>query len=215
MESARELLLELISFSRELADSGYAPASGGNASFRAAEGVWVTRGGCLMRSLTERDLVLVDENGRTIRGEGKPSKEVSLHLAVYRRNAAANAVFHFHPPHTIAAGSLVADGEDPIPAMVPTYLMRVRGTELIPYAPPGSMELAEGVERVTGGHQVILLRNHGLVSWGETALQAAQAVEETEQNARIYLLSGGRGTALSREQCDWLKEHYWKRGPGR
>ncbi len=215
MELERELISELVILSRELAAKGYAPASGGNASLRTAEGVWMTRSGCLMHSLTEGDLVLVDENGQKIRGTGQPSKEVILHLAVYRKNPATGVVFHFHPPHTIAACSLLADGEDPIPAMVPTYLMRVYGTELIPYAPPGSVELAEGVERVAGNHQVILLRNHGLVSSGETVLQAAQAVEETEENARIYLLSGGRGISLTQEQCDWLKRSYWGRGSGR
>lgn len=214
MGTERDLILELITLSRELAAKGYAPASGGNASLRTIEGVWITRSGCLMHSLTEEDMVLVDENGQKIRGNGKPSKEVILHLAVYRKNHAAGVVFHFHPPHIIAASSLAADGEDPIPVMVPTYLMRVCGTQLVPYAPPGSAELVEGVERVASNHQVILLRNHGLVSSGETALQAAQAVEETEENARIYLLSGGHGTFLSQEQCDWLKRSYWGRGSG-
>ncbi len=211
MKSERESLLEMIALNRELAEKGYAPASGGNSSIRVAEGVLITRSGCVLKSLTIQDFVSVNESGEAVSGNVKPSKEVRFHLAIYRRNPKVNAVFHFHPPHCIAAGSLLPEGEDPIPAMVPYYVMRVRGAISLPYAPPGSAELFESIDRAAAGHQVIFLRNHGLVCSGETVLAAAQAVEETEENARIFLLTGGRGTPLSQEQCQWLKEKYWTR----
>jgi len=203
---------KLVEYCRDLANKGYAPASGGNASIRTPEGVWITAGGSVLGSLSTEDLVLVDQDGKKLDGQGNPSKEVLLHLAVYQANAKVNVTLHFHPPQTIGACALVEDGNNPIPAFVPTFIMRVHGSKLLPYYHPGSFELSQQVQRYAADYQVILLRNHGLVSSGETLTKAAQAVEETEENARIYLLTGGAGRALSEESCRELREKYWSRG---
>lgn len=201
---------ELVAACREMAASGYAPASGGNASIKTPEGVWITAGGTVLKNLSLDQLVLVDNDGNKLAGEVSPSKEVQLHLAVYRVNPKVNAVFHFHPPYTIAACALLADGDDPLPAFVPTYIMRVHGVKLVPYYHPGSIELARAVEQAAATHQVIILRNHGLVSSGETVTQAVQAIEETEANAHLFLLAGTAGRAIEEEYCRQLKEKYWK-----
>lgn len=200
---------DLIMYCREFALAGYAPASGGNASLRTPEGILITGSGSTLRRLDKTDFVLVNEEGEPINTERRPSKEVFLHIAVYRSNPRTRAIFHFHPPHTIAACSLLPEGEDQLPAMVPTYIMRVRGAILVPFFPPGVPELAEEVGRQARVHQVVLLKNHGLVSSGATIQEAAQAVEETEENARIYLMAGGRGKALSQRECKALQERYW------
>ncbi|HBT15647.1 MAG TPA: methylthioribulose-1-phosphate dehydratase, partial [Firmicutes bacterium] len=39
---------ELVEYCREMARQGYAPASGGNASIKLQEGVWITAGGSVL-----------------------------------------------------------------------------------------------------------------------------------------------------------------------
>ncbi len=200
---------ELVEYCREMARQGYAPASGGNASIKLREGVWITAGGSVLKNLSLNELILVDEDGKRLKGNGSPSKEVLLHLAVYKANPKVKAVFHFHPPYTIAACALIEEGDDPIPVFVPTYLMRVRGVKLLPYYHPGSIELSQKIASLALDYQVILLRNHGLVSSGETIIKAAQAIEETEGNARIFLLAGSSGRAIAEKYCRELKKKYW------
>lgn len=199
---------QLLETCRHLAELGYAPASGGNASIRTGEGVWITAGGCTLRKLARNDLVRVDEEGRRISGQGEPSKEVLLHLAAYRAKPEISTVLHLHPPQTIAVCSCLSDGANPLPAMVPTFIMRVQGVYLLPFYPPGDPRLVPKLSKVIGANQVVLLRNHGLISTGTTVLQASQAVEETEENARIYLLARGR-KPISPIECARLRVKYW------
>lgn len=203
-------LQQLIRCCHELAAAGYAPASGGNASIFTPEGVWITKRGTALKALTVDDFVLVNQQGEVIGNEGIPSKEGFLHLAVYHSRPEDRAIIHLHPPQSIAACSLVnEDGSNPLPAMVPSYIMRIRGTVLLPYYPPGDPQLAGHIREVARDNQIIYLRNHGIVSAGQTVTQAMQAVEEAEENARIFLLTRGQGQPISREDCEALQRNYW------
>ena len=200
----KQLFHELIQCCHDLAMQGHAPASSGNASFHTVKGVWITQGGAILSQLNLEDFVLVDANGNQLLGGGKPSKEVLLHLAIYHNRPQTKVVLHLHPPHSIAMASLIAGDDPEIPVMVPTFIMRVNGVSAIPYFPPGDPGLAKAVGVAMTGHQVVFLRNHGIVSAGESVAEAKHAIEESELNARIFLLSGGKGKAIPEVECETL-----------
>jgi ribulose-5-phosphate 4-epimerase/fuculose-1-phosphate aldolase len=187
----------MVEYCRKMASMGYAPGNGGNASIRVPEGIWITAGGASLSDLQVKSLILVDGTGNQLKGHGRPSKELSLHLGIYNKNPRVKSVFHFHPPYSIAAGSLFPPGEEPFPAMMAPYIMQVKGITLLPFYWPGSLELAEEAGAAACNHQVVLLQNHGLLGTGETVEQAVQAVICVEENARVYILSGGHGTAIA------------------
>jgi ribulose-5-phosphate 4-epimerase/fuculose-1-phosphate aldolase len=58
----------------------------------------------------------------------------------------------------------------------------------VPYFAPGDAKLAEAVRGYAGRHHALLLANHGPVVAGTSLAAAADAIEELEATARLYLL---------------------------
>jgi ribulose-5-phosphate 4-epimerase/fuculose-1-phosphate aldolase len=65
---------------------------------------------------------------------------------------------------------------------------------MLPYAPPGDPALATAVRASAARHHAILLANHGPVVSGTSLSAAADAIEELEATARLYLLVRGERT---------------------
>jgi 3-dehydro-4-phosphotetronate decarboxylase len=71
----------------------------------------------------------------------------------------------------------------------------------VPYFRPGDMALAEAVRGFAGKHHAVLLANHGPVVAGGSLDAAANAIEELEETAKLFLLLRGCKTRfLTTEQ---------------
>jgi ribulose-5-phosphate 4-epimerase/fuculose-1-phosphate aldolase len=99
--------------------------------------------------------------------------------------------------------------DDVLPPITAYYVMRIGSLPLVPYFAPGDMQLADAVRRFAGKHHALLLANHGPVVAGTSLAAAADAVEELEATARLYLLLQGRRTrALTPEQVAGIRSRY-------
>jgi ribulose-5-phosphate 4-epimerase/fuculose-1-phosphate aldolase len=72
--------------------------------------------------------------------------------------------------------------------------MRVGRLPLVPYFRPGDLDLAEAVRGFAGKHHALLLANHGPIVAGPDLDAAANAIEELEETAKLYLLLRGAKT---------------------
>ncbi|BDI21466.1 class II aldolase/adducin family protein [Herbiconiux sp. L3-i23] len=181
---------DLIEAARHLATRGLSPGSSGNVSARDGDRILITPTGSSLSRVTEADLAelsLGDEPPR-----GRPSKEWPLHLAVYRTRPGSGAVVHLHSPHATALSCLEPDNEFPLETLTPYHAMRLRSVPLLPYAPPGSDDLAAGVARAAADTAAMLLGNHGTVVAGADIASAIDLSEELEAAAQIQLLVAGR-----------------------
>ena len=87
--------------------------------------------------------------------------------------------------------------------------MRIGRLPLVPYYAPGDMALAEAVRGYAGRHHALLLANHGPVVAGSSLAAAADAVEELEATAKLYLLlQGQRVRPLTSAQVADIKRRY-------
>jgi ribulose-5-phosphate 4-epimerase/fuculose-1-phosphate aldolase len=68
------------------------------------------------------------------------------------------------------------------------------GCRCCPYHAPGDSALGPLAERTAADHHAMLLANHGPVVAGADLDAAADAVEELEETARLYLLLQGHRT---------------------
>jgi ribulose-5-phosphate 4-epimerase/fuculose-1-phosphate aldolase len=66
--------------------------------------------------------------------------------------------------------------------------MKIGRLPLIPYFPPGDINLAKAVREMASEHHAVLLANHGPVVAGKTLEDAVYAIEELEETARLFLL---------------------------
>lgn len=80
---------------------------------------------------------------------------------------------------------------------------------MVPYYAPGDADLAGAVRGLASRHHAVLLANHGPVVGGSTLAAAADAIEELEATARLYLLLRGEKTrALDAAQIADLRKRY-------
>ena len=80
------------------------------------------------------------------------------------------------------------DPADVLPPLTAYYVMRIGSLPLVPYYAPGDMALAQAVRSYAGRHHAVLLANHGPVVAGSSLAAAADAVEELEATAKLFLL---------------------------
>ncbi|MFF6853530.1 class II aldolase/adducin family protein [Streptomyces antimycoticus] len=73
---------------------------------------------------------------------------------------------------------------------------------LLPYHAPGDSALEPLAEQTARTHHALLLANHGPVIAAATLERAADAIEELEETAKLYLLLRGHTTRpLTPEQA--------------
>jgi ribulose-5-phosphate 4-epimerase/fuculose-1-phosphate aldolase len=68
------------------------------------------------------------------------------------------------------------------------FAMRVGRLPLVPYFAPGDPSLSIAVEEMAREHHAMLLANHGSLVVAADLLAAADAAEEIEETARLWLL---------------------------
>lgn len=174
----------------------------GNISVRDRGRILLTPTGVSLGALDPAGLSELDLNGAHLSGP-RPSKEGFLHVAMYRARPSAAAVIHLHSTHSVAVSCLDdVDPHDVLPPLTAYYAMRVGHLPLLPYHAPGDDRLGPLVEGTAARHHALLLANHGPVVAGRDLAAAADAVEEIEETARIFLLLRGmRSRPLTPEQA--------------
>ena len=200
---------EICRIARSMFDRGLTHGSTGNISARVDDGWLLTPTGSNLGALDPARLSKLDWNGRLISGDA-PSKESFLHLAMYEERARAGAVIHLHSTHSVAVSVLDdVDPADVLPPLTAYYAMRVGTLPLVPYFAPGDLQLAGAVRRFASKHHAVLLANHGPVVAGSSLSAAADATEELEQTAKLFLLLQGRRIrTLTGEQVAQLRERF-------
>ena len=202
----REQICEL---GRSLFQRGLTHGSTGNISARCADGWLLTPTGSSLGRLDPGRLSKLDWSGKLLSGEA-PSKESFLHLAMYQEREGNGAVVHLHATHSVAVSVLEdLDPDDLLPPLTAYYVMRIGKLPLVPYYAPGDLGLAEAVRGYARRHHALLLANHGPIVGGSSLAAAADAVEELEATARLYLLLQDRRVrALTPEQVAEIKRRY-------
>jgi ribulose-5-phosphate 4-epimerase/fuculose-1-phosphate aldolase len=160
----------------------------GNLSVRIDGGRFlVTPTGTSLGELDPDQLAVVDLSGRHLDGP-KPSKEAFLHAAMLRARTHDSAVVHLHSPHAVAVSCLTdLNPHDPMPVLTPYYAMRVPRLVVVDYHAPGDPSLEALAEALAQDTAALLIRQHGPVVAGCDLDAAADAFEELEATARLFL----------------------------
>tara|TARA_R110002167_G_scaffold15774_13_gene62672 strand:- start:665 stop:1291 length:627 start_codon:yes stop_codon:yes gene_type:complete len=163
----------------------------GNISVRIDDGWLMTPTGSTLGRLDPARLAKLDDAGNHVSGD-KPTKESSLHRAVYDERPGTGAVVHLHSTHSVAVSVLAdVDPADVLPPITAYYVMRVGKLPLVPFYRPGDPALGEAIREYAAGHHAMLLANHGPVVAGSSLSAAVDATEELEETAKLHLLLQG------------------------
>lgn len=191
-DALRAACQALVDAGLRLLAAGLVQDGQGNLSLRLPDGrILITPSAVPYRERSVEDICLLSPQGEFLQGRWKPTSELPLHLAFYRRRADVMAVVHTHAPYATTFG---VTGEAELPMLLTEAAMHLGGAvPVAPYARPGTEELAQRVcERAGEGHAVILA-HHGLVTVGPTLTKAYHATLAVEDTARAWLLVRAAG----------------------
>ncbi|MCK6550144.1 class II aldolase/adducin family protein [Myxococcota bacterium] len=189
----------LVDVCKEMHRRGFIAARDGNVSVRVGDKrLLVTPSGSRKGYMRPEDMVLVDLDGKPVRGEtGKPSSELMMHTLIYSLRADVAAIVHAHPPaaiaHTIANVSLAAP-------LMPEVFCELGEILTIPYTTPTTAEVPNALREPMRCHDAVIMERHGSITVGKTLAQAYDRLEVLEHTARISLMAN----ALSPRGVDGL-----------
>lgn len=187
IDHARQQLAELV---RWIHGRGWAPGTGGNFSLRVSSDpllYLITPSGADKGAVQPLDLLVCDADGRVVDGGAAPSAETLLHVPIYEATD-AEVVVHTHSIWNTLA-SLKSGSDFRITGL--EMLKGLEGNrsheveEFIPIL-ENSQDIAalaatmrDTLERGSGTHAV-LLRGHGLYTWGRSIFEVRRHLEILE-----------------------------------
>ncbi len=181
------MMKEVIFIARYLDRLGYIAGREGNISLRRGELVYIKASGVYLAEATEKDFVKVGLDGK-VYGKKRPSIELPMHLTIYKSRNDVSAIIHSHPPYVTALSLLEEDFE---PKTEEAKLYLKKGVGFVGSLEPGSMDLAKAVEwQIKKGHDVVVLKGHGLLAVGSTLREAFERTIATERCATALFLTG-------------------------
>lgn len=196
MSELERLLSQLVLGSRILGANGHDDYVWGHASARdpSGRGAWMKRSGLGFEEIGREDLLLVNDAGDVLEGDGPRHVEWPIHLEVMAARPDVGAVVHSHPPHAIAVGAAGVElqpvshaGALFVPPGVPRY---TRTAELIV-----TRDMGRDVAEALGDARALLLVNHGIVAVGATIPDAVCAAVLLEKAAHQQMLVSAFGGA--------------------
>jgi L-fuculose-phosphate aldolase len=200
-KAIKDISERIVKASRELHDHGLVIGTSGNVSARipGTDTFLIKASGARMEALKPQELVLVDFQGRRIKGKLKISLETPMHAAIYRARKEVQAVVHTHAPTATAFG--IAKTEI-LPLQIEMFMLLPNGVPIVPFEAPGSEALAEAVQKKMADYDAVILENHGIVTVGSTIEAACSLNEMVEEAAKIQLLVM---TLIGRDALDLAK----------
>ena len=174
--------------SNSLYKKGLVPGKSSNVSCRfyenAVSKVAITRNNISKRDVTDVDVIIIDMDGNTLKGNKTPSSEAQMHLGIYHQRNDINGVVHTHSPY--ATGFSFAG--KPLKRLEGFSSIKNPYITSVDYSPPGSIELARNTVEMMKKEDVVILKNHGLVAAGVSLDEAALLAEFIEDAAKTQLV---------------------------
>ena len=191
-----ELRREICLQGQSLFIRGLTSGSSGNISARVADGFLVTPTNSCLGTLEPERLSKLSPKWEHVSGD-RPTKEIPLHRAFYDARPETGAVVHLHSSNATALSCLEAtDPTDAIPPITPYVVMRVGRVPMLPFTLPGDAGAEPMFRRAAQDHAALLLANHGPVVSGRSLRDAAFAIEELEEAAKLVVLTIGQTVRL-------------------
>jgi ribulose-5-phosphate 4-epimerase/fuculose-1-phosphate aldolase len=210
-----QLRQEICRVGRSLFERGYVHSTAGNISVRLPDGFLITPTEACLGLLEPEALAKVDMDGMQVSGD-RASKTLVLHRRIYTADANAGCVIHTHSTHLVAltlAG--VWKQEDILPPLTPYFVMKVGHVPLIEYHRPGDPAVgdlvAQTIEhmRALGTPiRAVMLDRLGPNVWHSNPATAMAALEELEETARLWLVTGRTPEPLTPQQIGQLRQDF-------
>ena len=175
---------------------GVVHGTAGNMSIRDPETrlIAISPSGIPYPSVSPADIVIVDETGAIVDGQRKPSSETPLHTMIHKARPDIRAIVHTHS-HFSTVVSCIRPALPPI--LTEVCLVVGERVPVTRYGLTGTPDFGESVlEVLAPDSRAVILRNHGLICFGQSFDEALLIAEIVEEAAKVYIhalaANGGR-----------------------
>ena len=218
LEELRERVLQS---NLELVKQGLVLFTWGNVSAidRASGLVAIKPSGVEYDKMRQRDIVVVDLDGRVVEGGWKPSTDLPTHLALYKAFPAVGGIVHMHSQYATA----FAQAGRGIPAYGTTHADYFYG-EVPCTRALSEREVADEYERNTGlviaetfaardpgAVPGCLVKNHGPFAWGKDCETAVYHAAVLEYCAKMALFTEQLNAKAKPADSYLLDKHYFRK----
>ena len=193
LEQLRE---QVVAVGMAALERGVVHGTAGNMSVRDPETglIAISPSGMPYATVTPADVVIVDAAGEVIDGRRKPSSETPLHTMVMRARPDVAAIVHTHS-HFSTVVSCIRPYLPP--SLTEACLVAGERVPVTRYGLTGTPDFGESVlEVITPESNAVILKNHGLITFGSSFDMALMVSEVVEEAAKVYIhalaASGGR-----------------------
>lgn len=180
---------DFLSAAKRTYKSGIQTGTGGNLSVKVPdrECMIVKPSGYTYGACSEENLIITDYNGNLVEGELKPTQESILHGNLYLRYDHIGGIVHTHSPYSILCSlkfheveALTMHAELKLKMSIPVIDITTQSVT------QEEMEKIYEVMEKRPGIQAFILKGHGIVALGQSAVKAGQVAELVEETAKIY-----------------------------
>jgi L-fuculose-phosphate aldolase len=190
-----ETCQKIVDIGRLMFDRLLTDTAGGNISARAGDFICITprfSGSKYQWRLHPEQVLVVDQLGNKLEGEGEISREARVHIRLYQEFPQGMAVVHSHPRNVM----VFATAGQPIPPVWEGTL-KFGVIQVCKFAPAHSPDLAESVVSMMRGQDAALKKQaiaviapaHGLFTLGKNLEAAFDATERIDGAAYSILMS--------------------------
>ena len=168
-------------------------------------------------TMKPEDMVVVDLDGNTVEGTYRPSSDLPTHLYLYKQFPSLGGIVHTHSTFATAFAQsgkeIVAYGTTHADAFYGSIPCTRNLTEA---------EISEAYEWNTGkviaeavrdfiAVPGIIVKNHGVFTWGETAEKAVENAITLEEVAKMAFLTEQLNSDTQRIDQHLLDKHYLRK----
>ena len=178
---------EVAYFMRRLYERRLTTCSGGNISVKVDENkILITASLSDKGRLNKKQVGIVTIDGQNMTKGLKLSMETNMHLNIYKIRKNIKAVIHSHP--TVASGFACSDKKINCKLTGESYF--ILGTPIYAkYALMGSDKLADIVSNEALNTNVIIMKNHGIITLGNSLMESFNKMEIIEEAAKLTLIT--------------------------
>jgi len=142
------------------------------------------------------DMIVFDESGRTLEGDGVVELSAQCIHAPIHRICGVRVVLHTHQPWALALNML--EDNRLLPANQTAAFFHGHIAYDDNYAGAAdSLEEGERLARLIGDKQIVFMKNHGVIATGSTIAQAYKRLYKLERVCRTQVLAMSTGRPLA------------------
>ena len=202
-----------------LAEQGLVVLTWGNVSAKDKETnlVVIKPSGVPYNTMKPEDMVVVDLDGNTVEGDFKPSSDLPTHLCLYKQYPTLGGIVHTHSTYATAFAQsgreIIAYGTthaDAFYGNVPCTRELTNEEIDDAYEWNTGNVIAETVTDIEA-MPAILVKNHGVFTWGSTPEKAVEIAVTLEEVAKIALFTEQLNSQTPKIKQQLLDKHYFRK----